>query len=89
MTGVSSEPTCGHEPVIAERVLFVGTEGARLCELCERLDVLLQGRWTRFEEYLELRRRRRVAELGLVPTLTPRSSDGTSSKRCRSATGTP
>ena len=48
--------TCEHDFIIAEAPVFIGTEGARSCARCDRVDVLMTGRWVAFEHYLESRR---------------------------------
>jgi hypothetical protein len=48
--------TCGHDFIMSEAPVFTGTEGARSCASCDRVDVLIDGHWVTFEDYLEKRR---------------------------------
>jgi hypothetical protein len=41
---------------MSENAVFTGTEGARGCGTCKHIDVLLEGRWTALDVYLEQRR---------------------------------
>jgi hypothetical protein len=43
--------------------LFVDTEGARICETCKVIEVLLQARWVAMDEYLEQRRAAREGDV--------------------------
>jgi hypothetical protein len=44
-------------------VLLVGTEGARLCQQCKAIEVLMYRRWVTLDDYVE---RRRAARAGAV-----------------------
>ena len=47
---------CRHRFVEAARVLFVGSEGARYCEACRRIEVLVKTSWVSLDDYLDRRR---------------------------------
>jgi hypothetical protein len=48
--------SCDHSFHMSENAVFTGTEGARGCGTCKHIDVLLEGRWTALDVYLEQRR---------------------------------
>jgi hypothetical protein len=47
---------CRHRFAENRRVLFVGTDGARSCENCMRIEVLVHERWVSLDDYLDARR---------------------------------
>jgi hypothetical protein len=51
---------CDHEFVDLGSALFAGTDGARSCNRCEHVEVLIAGAWLPFEKYLERRRSERT-----------------------------
>jgi hypothetical protein len=52
--------SCRHRFSENPVVLFVDTEGARLCEDCFSIDVLVQSHWIALDDYLERRRTART-----------------------------
>jgi hypothetical protein len=54
--GTRESLNCRHRFAESRRVLFVGTDGARSCENCMRIEVLLHERWVALDDYLEARR---------------------------------
>jgi hypothetical protein len=46
---------CEHEFEHSRRSPFSDTQGARICRICERIEVLSNQHWIDFEEYLEYR----------------------------------
>ena len=54
--GLTPSLACRHSFTESRKVLFVGTEAARLCEQCFAIEVLVYREWVGFDEYLDRRR---------------------------------
>jgi hypothetical protein len=59
----SGRTICPHAFEDSDGSPFVETQAARSCQVCQRIEVLFQGEWVEFEEYVQRRRDdRRAAE---------------------------
>jgi hypothetical protein len=56
---MASRDGCEHRFVESEAGLFAGTQAARFCEICEHVEVLVEGNWIEFQAYLHKRRSER------------------------------
>jgi hypothetical protein len=49
------ETSCEHDFVLCDPTPFAGTDGARSCKHCERVEVLVNGLWMVFERFQKRR----------------------------------